>query len=257
MNLPGVLDNGLPEGTEILVIDDCSGDQTMKEGSRAFPDVRFIHRVGEPGFCHAVNLGMSEASGDLLLLLNNDVEPRSNAFRMLAEELESSPWYYCAAVPVIRRPDGSDESGVVYRLRRGLAVTAPGGPGIPYPSGACSLWRREAWESLGGLDTAYAPIYWEDTDIGARAFQRGLKVLKVQKAEVLHDHAATMGHSPGSTALRERNRLLFTRMHFRTPPERIASALWLPLHLLKAVLTGNRAFIKGYRDFLLLMKRRR
>ncbi len=246
--LPAVI-RALPGDGEIIVVDDCSTDLTMKEGTIAFPDVRFIRRTGDTGFCHAVNLGMSVASGDLLMLLNNDIEPRGNAFEVLEEELESSPDYCCAAVPVIRRPDGSDESGMVYSCERGLAKTSLEGPGVLYPSGACSLWRRQAWEILEGLDTVYAPIYWEDVDIGARAFQRGMKVLRVGNAEVLHDHAATMGHSPESMALRERNRLIFTSRHFRNPPDRISRAFWIPLHLLKAALTGNRAFLKGYRDF--------
>jgi hypothetical protein len=56
--------------------------------------------------------------------------------------------------------------------------------------------------------------------------------------------------SPESDSLRERNRFIFMHRHFRTPPARLSTAFWLPLHLLKAALTGNRAFLKGYRDFL-------
>jgi len=249
-NLPGVLGSGLPEGTEILVVDDCSEDPTYSEGPRLFPGVRFVRRTGDPGFCHAVNLGMSEASGDFLLLLNNDVVPRHGAFAALCAALSGAPAWFFASVPVILRPDGTDESRVVFTFRHGLASTTTEGEGTPYPSGACSLWRRSSWEELGGLDTDYAPIYWEDTDIGARAFQKGWRLLRVEYAEVLHDHAATMGHTTESEALRERNRLLFTHRHFRRPPERISTMLWTPLHLLSALLTGNRAFLKGYRDFL-------
>ncbi len=249
--LPAVLAD-LGNGGELIVVDDCSDDETAVKGPVEFPEVRFITRQGEPGFCHAVNIGMRESSGDMLLLLNNDVLLPEGALSTLAEELHKAPQYYCAAVPRIRRPDGSDESKVNYMFSRGLASTSLGGDGVPYPSGACSLWRRTSWESLGGLDTIYAPIYWEDADIGARAFKLGMKVLRIPGVEVQHEHAATMRLSPESDSLRERNRFIFMHRHFRTPPARLSTAFWLPLHLLKAALTGNTAFLKGYRSFLLM-----
>jgi O-antigen biosynthesis protein len=247
--LPVILES-LPGCSEVLVVDDGSEDGTAEAMPGEFPKVRLLVRTGEPGFCHAVNLGMEQAVGSLLLLLNNDVLPGEGSIAVLCDRLEASPERVAAAVPVIRRPDGTDESLVRYDLRHGLAVASVGGRGTPYPSGACSLWRRTAWEALGGLDTAFAPIYWEDADIGARAAAEGWRLLRVPEVRVLHDHAATMGHSPGSMTLRERNRLIFTRKHFGGFRERVLRAvLWMPLHLLKARFTGNRAFLGGYADY--------
>ena len=253
-HLPAVLAE-LENGGEVIVVDDCSEDETAVRGPVEFPGVRFIARTGEPGFCYAVNSGMHESSGDMLLLPNNDVLLPGGALSKLVRELQNAPRYFCAAVPMIRRPDGSDESTVNYMFSRGLASTSIDGDGVLYPSGACSLWRRSSWESLGGLDTIYAPIYWEDTDIGARAFRLGMKVLRVPAVEVQHEHAATMRLSPESDSLRERNRFIFMRRHFRTPLARLSTAFWLPLHLLKAALTGNTAFLKGYKDFRLMKGR--
>ena len=141
--IPALLRGGLPLETEIVVVDDCSSDSTVEQGSGEFPEVRFITRTGEPGFCHAVNLGMLEAEGEALLLMNNDVIPEKGALEALLMGLASSPGYFCAAVPAVLRPDGTDEGSPVFRFRRGLAITSLDGPGVPYPSGACSLWRRQ------------------------------------------------------------------------------------------------------------------
>lgn len=248
-SLPAVI-TALPESSEVIVVDDCSTDRTLEALPDEFPEVRLLARTGDPGFCHAVNLGMGKATGTLLLLLNNDVLPGEDSFRILCDRIETASGKVAAAVPAILRPDGSDESGVRFYLRRGLAVAATDGEGVPYPSGACSLWRRTAWEALGGLDTSYAPIYWEDADIGARAAAEGWTMLLVPDVQVLHDHAATMGHSHQSRALRERNRLIFTHRHFRGPLQRLSRVFWTPLHLLKAALLGNRAFLRGYADYL-------
>ncbi|OPL17729.1 MAG: hypothetical protein AVO35_08680 [Candidatus Aegiribacteria sp. MLS_C] len=244
--LPAVLRETEAAGGEVIVVDDCSSDGTTDSLFRDFPSVRTFTRTGGPGFPMAVNEGMRMAEGDFLLLLNNDTVPEEGSFEALLRELGSSPADVAAAVPSIPRPDGTDDGAFQWAFRRGLAVTGQDIGGEPYPSGACSLWRREAWEALGGLNGSYAPIYWEDADMGARMTRSGYQMIRCPEISVAHHHASTMGSGAGTSILRERNRFIFMDLNCTDRAMLSARGRWLPAHLTKAILTGNRAFVRGY-----------
>ncbi len=248
--LPVIIRETIRAQGEIIVVDDCSDDGTSNELPDLFPQVILLSRRKTPGFCHAVNLGMSRASGNYLMLINNDTIPSENSFRRLVSDLDKADSDVAVVVPSILRPDGSDDSMYSWIFRHGLAVTGENISGENYPSGACALWKRSVWEELGGLSVSYAPIYWEDTDMGVRMHNSGYVMLRCGDIIVEHKHAATMGSSLVSETLRERNRFVFMDKNCHSSARRMSRAFWLPIHLLLALLSGNKAFINGYRDYL-------
>jgi len=247
--LAAIVEEVQTAGGELIVVDDCSVDDTREVISAKFPSVKLIERTGEPAFCRAVNLGMRIASGKYLLLLNNDTVPERGSFAALLDSLKKTDNTVAVAVPSIPRPDGSDDSTFRWLFRKGLAVTGPFSQGYPYPSGACALWKRDAWEKLQGFDCRYAPIYWEDTDMGVRMHNSGYSMLRCPEITVSHMHAETMGASPETCLLCERNRFIFMEANCSDPGMAFRTALWLPLHLMYAVITGNRAFTDGYKAY--------
>lgn len=247
--LPVIHQETVDCGGELIVVDDCSSDGTKEFLIKSHPSATIIERKGEPAFCRAVNLGMSQASGDYLLLLNNDTIPEKGSFAGLVAALSRSSDTTAAAVPAIPRPDGTDDSLFRCGFVRGLAVTGQDATGLPYPSGACALWKKEAWNSLGGLDCRYSPIYWEDADMGLRMHKMGYRMIHCSSITVRHMHAATMGASPDTRALRERNRFIFMNTHFARGRKGLSTMLWMPVHLAAAFLRGNRAFLRGYFDY--------
>lgn len=247
--LPGILRETQGCKGELIVVDDCSTDRTSAFISGEFPSVNLLRREGEPSFGAAVNLGMGSASGEYLLLLNNDTVPSEGSFRALLDVILKSGDSVAVAVPSIPRPDGTDDSEYRWRFHRGLAITGQFGEGQRYPSGACALWKKEIWHSLGGIDPRYAPIYWEDADIGVRMHEMGYEMMLCPGISVKHLHASTMGTSPETLVLRERNRFIFMAANCSGKRQRFLTCCWLPLHLLIAVLKGNSAFLDGYRSF--------
>ncbi|MBN1434005.1 glycosyltransferase [Candidatus Fermentibacterales bacterium] len=242
--LPAVLEDA--RGAEIIVVDDCSEEDLAGLVAMEFPGVRLIGREPPRGFCFAVNEGVEASNSPFVMVLNNDVAPEPGCFAELVSRLESAPAEVFCVVPRIIRPDGSDESRVTVRFRRGLAVSSIDHRGVPYPSGACSLYRREKWGTLGGYSRAYAPIYWEDADLGMRARRAGMRMERVESAVVRHHHAATMGMTSEALTLRERNRIIFTRIHFARPMQRLLHRLWIPLHILSSLVRGRPEFLRGF-----------
>jgi len=71
---------------------------------------------------------------------------------------------------------------------------------VLYAGGGCSAYHRAKWDYLGGFDPAYRPFYWEDVDIGFRAWRAGWLSLNQPRASVTHKHRATIAsfYSPGT-----------------------------------------------------------
>jgi GT2 family glycosyltransferase len=198
---------------------------------------------------------VAACSGDIVLLLNNDIVPGEGSFEAMVERLRALPREVWAVVPEIHREGFGDEGSMRFVFRHGLAVTRREGAGTLYPSGACTAFRKSAWLELGGLDARYAPIYWEDADIGARAAARGLRIAKAEGARIVHQHAATTGHSLRSRRLRERNRFVFMHIHCASPGLGLQTIAWLPVHLLLAALRGRFEFHLGLADYISLALR--
>ncbi len=252
--LPVILQETVAAQGEVIVVDDCSDDNTSSEVLQLFPEVVLITRKSNPGFCHAVNLGMSRAHSNYVMLLNNDTIPSKDSFSKLVARLDQSEAKTAVVVPSIIRPDGSDDSSYKWTYKHGLAITGENIPGQKYPSGACALWKKNIWEKLGGLSSAYAPIYWEDTDLGVRMFESGYNMKICPDILVEHKHATTMGSSLKAETLRERNRFVFMDINCNSLSKKTARILWMPVHLLLALLKGNKAFINGYKEYLALRK---
>ena len=58
---------------EVIVVNDASTDETVNRVTREHPQVRLIHLAENLGFARAVNRGIRAATGEWVLLLNNDV----------------------------------------------------------------------------------------------------------------------------------------------------------------------------------------
>ncbi len=244
--IPPLLDVGTDVDLAVVVVDDGSSDGTVDSGPGLFPGVRFVTNAGPRGFCHSVNTGAALAGDGLLLLLNNDVIVSPGSISGLADALESSPEGVLAVMPRIAR-GSDDESLLGCEYRHGLARTVMGS-GTPYPSGACSMFRTGPWSILGGLDTRYAPMYWEDVDLGLRASAAGMEIRRADRFSVIHRHAASAGHGSAMRRMRERNRFILMDAHFRG--RRMETAAYLPFHAASSLARGRTEFVAGWLDYL-------
>ena len=62
-------------GAEIVVADDMSTDGSVEYLKKNFPHVIVVDRDKREGFAANVNAGVARATGDIVVLLNTDVEP--------------------------------------------------------------------------------------------------------------------------------------------------------------------------------------
>jgi GT2 family glycosyltransferase len=224
-NLPSVVRALTSSGErwEILVVDD--GHELRREPQ----GVRVLPLAQSRGYGPAVNAGAAAASGDLLLVLNDDVRLEESAVRVLREALPLEGVFAVAPRIVSPLAREGDEGGKSATLRAGLIEIeeAPSSDTHPtfYPVGCCYLCHRQTFLDLGGYDDVYAPFFFEDVDLGYRAWRRGLASLHVPAAVCHHEGSATIGERPMDERQRawHRNWALFHLRNIQSPRLRAAS----------------------------------
>jgi GT2 family glycosyltransferase len=193
---------------EVIVVDHAAERDAAASLARAFPWVRWIQVDRNPGFAAGVNRGARAASGTYLLLLNPDCVLEGDIAHELSAWLERHPDVAVAGA-VVHEPDGSVQqsarrfpditTGFAGRTawlsrvwpanpwtRRNLVAPARDGPvEVDWVSGACLMVRRDAFESVGGMDEKFF-LYWEDADLCFRLKREGWLTMYVPLARVTH-----------------------------------------------------------------------
>lgn len=237
-NLPAVLEAARHTGgeTEVIVVDDASTDASLDVLEREFPDVRTLPRERNSGFSPTVNAGVEAASGGLVVLLNTDVRPEAAFLDRLLPFFDETETF--AVSPLMRDENGRPQrtSLNLIEFRRGeirkrrwdlaeLIARAESGARIPhlYPCLGAAVLRREQFLRLGGLDCIFSPFYYEDFDLGIRAWQAGWRVYLEPRSEVVHEHRGSIASSFRRRHVKRvsrRNRFLLLWIHLS------AARLW-------------------------------
>jgi len=198
---------------EIILVDNASHDGTVAAVRVAYPATRVIEAGGNRGFAVGNNLGLREAAGRAILLLNPDTEPVGDALPRLLDALQADP-ALGAVGPMLRYPDGSPqearrrfptrltpffESTIVQGYWRRnrildryyLADRPPDQvQDVDWLYGACLLVRREALAGSGGFDEGFF-MYSEELDLCARIRQGGWRIGYLPTATVIHHEGAS------------------------------------------------------------------
>lgn len=194
--------------TEILVVDNASGDGSAEMVAGDFPTVRLLESGGNLGFSRGNNLALPHATGDAILLLNPDTVCPPQSLTRLYRFLHSRE-NVGAVGPRLVAGDGRPtiSGGYFPRARfhwlgfvdpRRLLFRGPWAERIvfvpqrsetsrrvEYIMGACFMMPREALATVGPLDDGYF-MYFEETDWCWRAHQLGLDIWYCAETEITH-----------------------------------------------------------------------
>lgn len=188
---------------EIIIIDNASSDGSVDNLQERYPNLKIIQLDENKGFAVANNIGIHQARGKWLVLVNNDAFPEPDWLENLVTAAESFPDYAAFGSKLIRadNPEILDGIGDKYHIS-GLAwrdgynhpvSTAPSHPGeIFSPNAAAVLYQREALLHVGGF-SEYFYMYHEDVDLGFRLRLQGYRCLYVPDAVVYHMGSASTG----------------------------------------------------------------
>jgi GT2 family glycosyltransferase len=194
----------LPETSfEVIVVDDCSPDETVFLASVVSGAVRVLRQGRNGGFIASCNAGAAAARGRYILFLNNDTEVKEGWLDTLLTTFAELPDAGLVGSKLLF-PDGTvqEAGGIVWRLGDGWNYGRGGQADDPrlnylrdadYVSGAAIMVPRALFDQLGGFDRRYSPAYYEDTDLAFRIREAGRRVLYQPLSEVVHHEGITSG----------------------------------------------------------------
>jgi N-acetylglucosaminyl-diphospho-decaprenol L-rhamnosyltransferase len=253
-----VLRENVP-AAQVIIVDNGSRDDSLSQLERRAPGAKIIRNFCNAGFSRAVNQGLAHASGDFVLLLNNDAQLRLGALRAFAEAFDQVPKLAIAGGQ-LRYADGRLQNAIAplptlaaelfprallqllfpKRFRGKSNANAP--IAVESVIGACLAVRRAALPKLGLMDEDYF-FFMEETDWCRRAHRQGFEVYYVPMAQAMHaqGHAANRFRS-GARIEFQRSKLIYFKKNHARPVYFIVSAL-LPVKSLINAVTNSLACI--------------
>jgi GT2 family glycosyltransferase len=194
---------------DVIVVDHASDPAAAARLLQRFPSIRLIDVSSNPGFAAGVNRAARTASGRYLLLLNPDCVVDDDVAHTLAAWLDQHPRVGIAG-PLVREPDASVQASArrfpnvttgiagrtswltrvwpTNRLTRRNLVTQEvlrDPVEVDWVSGACMMVRRQAFESVGGMDDQFF-LYWEDADLCFRLKRAGWSTVYNPSVGITH-----------------------------------------------------------------------
>ena len=189
---------------EILVVDNGSPREIVDNLSAAVADKARMIAIGtNRHFGEGNNIGVEEATGDYVLLLNNDAYVEEDCVAQLVGTLSRRP-DASAVGPMFLYPSGlvQEVGGLV--LPTGDVVQVGKGAlwhpdhytdecVVDYCSAACLLLRRRDFLDIGGFALQWEPAYYEDVDLCLTLRTRFGAVIVNPRARVVHLESLTTG----------------------------------------------------------------
>ncbi|WP_215218813.1 glycosyltransferase family 2 protein [Novilysobacter luteus] len=209
MAVRGILQDTDYPDLEVVIVDNGSVERrTLDYLARMTQDSRVrVIRHGAPfNYSELNNLGVKHASGEVICLLNNDIEVTSPDWlkEMVSQALRPD---IGAVGAMLYFPDGTIQHAGIVLGFNGVAVSAYGGrpkgwfghmfrarllQNYSAVTAACMVLRKSLYEDVGGLDEGLAVAY-NDVDLCLRIHARGYRNLWTPYSELVHHESASRG----------------------------------------------------------------
>jgi GT2 family glycosyltransferase len=189
----------------VVIVDNASTDGSLDEAVPSLPSATVIRLNENVGFARANNIAAAAAADvDAFALLNPDAFAEPGWLEALASAAERTPTAaaFACQMRLDAAPDLLDGAGDSYHVsgrawrnahRRPLSAGPVRDTEVFAPCGAAALYRRPAFEDVGGFDERFF-CYFEDVDLGFRLRLRGHRCVYVPNAIVRHVSSALSGY---------------------------------------------------------------
>lgn len=225
------LEKSKVSGNNILVIENCSTDDSLEKLKSETPDVKIIRAEKNLGFTGGNNLGIKyayENTYDYAIVLNNDTIIESeDSFKILIEEMDKNPNVTMGTGRIFYYPEKDkiwyDGGGIInwrgaafhynYQRNKDEVLLKDDIRGTDFISGCYMCIRLKDIPKLGYMDENLF-IYLDDLEYSVRALNKNLKLLYIPKAIIYHKARGASVHSPRMIYYSARNRRIVINLHF-------------------------------------------
>ena len=209
-----------PWPVEVVFVDNASTDELSLNFLRKADKKKRIKLIESPeniGFAGGNNLGVANASGEYILILNPDTTVREDSIKKMVEYMEKDPEVGILG-PRLEYSDGTvqdscrrDMSFFDLVIKRTALRHVPGlrrrvekytmedfnhskTQEVELITGACMLIKKDFYDEIGGFDDRYF-LFMEDFDLCKKVRKAGKKVVYFPEAIINHYHKRLSGGS--------------------------------------------------------------
>lgn len=209
-------------------MDNASKNNEASIIANRYPQVKTIRSEKNLGFAGGNNLGILEAKGKYLFLVNNDTLFRDFNVQPLIDRLESSdkigiicpkirfawgtnPIQYAGYTPLSNKTVRNQAIGYGEEDHGQYDMPHP----TPYAHGAAMLIKREALKKVGLMPECYF-LYYEELDWSMMFTRAGYEIWYDPACTICHKESQSTGQdSPLRTYYITRNRLLLVKRNWQ------------------------------------------
>jgi len=184
---------------DVLIVDNGCDAATRQFAETSFPEYRYSFSEAND-FLFSLNTFIRDFSAEYTLLLNDDIRLDKEVLNELIPMMDAADesifaiscknldWEGQQTTSAVRT--GYYKKGWFYNHY--LDFNETGTKYTLYPSGGSTIFRTRYFNELNGFDPLFRPAYYEDNDLGVRAWQNGWKTIYHPPAFVYHREGASM-----------------------------------------------------------------
>jgi GT2 family glycosyltransferase len=181
--LDSIYKHSRPADFELLILDNASTDGTrplLRSEMERRGNIRLFFNATNQGFMSPMNFLASQAKGDFLVILNNDIQVCSGWLEKMRDCLDRDKGVALIGI--------AGNCGAIGPDGRGIPVTRQ----LEYVEASCMIMPRSIYEAHGLFDDKYYRFgYYEDSDLSLRLRERGYKIATIS-LPIVHKRASTM-----------------------------------------------------------------
>ena len=184
---------------EFIIVDDKSTDNSIIFLKKNYPDIILIENSLNKGFSYSCNRGIAIATKELIFLVNSDVKLTLNYFENQFSFFQNKNTF--GVMGQIKNLNNlKTEDYARYPRFKGVKLKATtfyfsknydDSIYTTYLSGANALICAKKLQFLKGFDEIYSPFYFEDFDMGLRAWKMGWALFYDHQSICYHEVSAT------------------------------------------------------------------
>jgi len=208
---------------EIIVVDNISKDGSQIKCKEKFPDIKLIQNKENLGYCGGNNIGIRNANGKFIVILNPDTIVDSNWIKeLISAHDEFGDGLYQPKILSLNEENIIQSTGNMLHVL-GFGFARDKGKKINnkiekiekigYASGTCLFTSRKVLDKVGLLDE-FLFLYHDDLDLGWRAAQIGINSYYVPKSKIFHVESYSLKWSAKKFYWLERNRKYCLLTHY-------------------------------------------
>ena len=208
---------------EVILVDNVSSDNSHIKCKKKFEKIQLIENEENFGYCEGNNIGIRNADGEFIVILNPDTIVKDSWLDelILAYNQNGDGLYQPKILSLYEKNVLQSTGNMIHLFGFGFARDKGIKDSnqfkkvekIGYASGTCLFTSSKILKKIGLLDS-FLFLYHDDLDLGWRAAQLGIKSYFVPNAVVLHAESYMLKWSSKKFYWLERNRKYCLLTHY-------------------------------------------